>query len=90
MKINTFLTSLSCSIGLRQYAHVFCIIISSELNRGFRWYFVTADDPFYRVAISRNLLFDGGLLALLLAVIDIENDILKFTIGHADGQDECE
>jgi len=63
---------------------------SSELNRGFRWYFVTADDPFYRVTISRNLLFDSGLLALLLAVIDIENDILKFTIGHADGQDECE
>jgi len=90
MKSNTFLTSLSCSIGLRQYAHVFCIIISSELNHGFRWYFVTADDPFYRVAISRNLLFDGGLLALLLAVIDIENDILKFTIGHADGQYESE
>jgi len=90
MKSNTFLTSLSCSIGLRQYAHVFCIIISSELNRGFRWYFVTANDPFNRVAISRNLLFDGGLLALLLAVINIENDILKFTIGHADCQDECE
>jgi len=90
MKINTFLTSFPCSIELLQYAHVFCIIISSELNRGFRWHFVTADDPFYRVAISRNLLFDGGLLALLLTVINIENDILKFTIGHADGQDESE
>jgi len=63
---------------------------SSELNRGFRWYFFAADDLFYRVAIPRNLLVNGGLLALLLTVIDIENHILEFTIGHADGQDECE
>jgi len=63
---------------------------SSELNGGFRWYFFAADDLFYRVAIPRNLLVNGGLLALLLTVIDIENHILEFTISHADGQDERE
>ncbi len=89
------MTTSSGLTGLPQYPHSVCIIISSELNCGFRWYFFVADDPFNWIAVTGknhlaaaigNHLLSGGQSVLVVTIPDL---MLRVRECYDGGQSEA-